>query len=182
MSKKSWILLFIMCSALIYMGALRAYQWYQHRLEIYNEKHPAPVRLVQTEEESLPNEGVPLEQWTPVREDIFLEQQTLSEELQEQQARETIASILNDFQMNPALIKFNRELEQATKGEVRSLEELSNRGLELLLEQHPEIQEVVNKNGANENFAAVLKQIFSNPQYQQSVQKLQGGKVPRSAE
>ncbi len=65
---------------------------------------------------------------------------------------------------------------------MRSLEELSNRGLELLLEQHPEIQEVVNNNSANEDFAAVLKQIFSNPQYQQSVQKLQGGKVPQSAE
>lgn len=182
MSKKSWILLFIMCSALIYMGALRMYQWVQHRVEIYNEKHPAPVRLVQTEEEPLLDENTPLERWAPAREDIFLEQQPLPEVLQEQQARETIASILRDFQLDPALIKFNRELEQATRGDVRSLEELSNRGLELLLEQHPEIQEVVNNNSANEDFAAVLKQIFSNPQYQQSVQKLQGGKVPQSAE
>ena len=182
MSKKSWILLVIMCSALIYMGALRAHQWYQHRLEIYNEKHPAPVRLVDTEEEPLPDEDTPLETWAPAREDVYLEQQPLSEVLQEQQARETIASILSDYRMNPAFIKFNQELEQATKGEVHGLEELSNQGLELLLEQHPEIQEVVNKNSTNEDFAAVLKQIFSNPQYQQSVQKLQGGKVPQSAE
>lgn len=182
MSKKSWILLFIMCSALIYMGALRAYQWYQHRVEMYNEKHPVSMRLVETEEELLPKEDAPLEEWAPAREDIFLEQQPLSEALQEQQARETIASILSDYQMNPAFIKFNRELEQATKGQVHNLEELSNQGLKLLLEQHPEIEEVVNRNSADEDFAAVLKQIFSNPQYQQSVQKLQGGEIPQRAE
>ena len=176
MSKLSRVLLIIMITALAYMGAVRGYQWYQRKAEAYNEAHPAPS-LFQTQEETA-GEPVEVRPWTAGKEDIFLEQQPLSEVLQEQQAKETIESILSDYRMNPAFRRFNAELERVTKGKVSDFGQLSNQSLSQILKDNPEIEEVVRKNMERADFTEVLQQIFSNPQYQQSVAQLQGGDVP----
>ena len=175
MSKKSYFLLLVMLIALAYMGAVRGYQWYQRKVEAYNASHASS--LFATAEET-PEEPEPVSRWAAAQEDIFLEQEPLSKVLEEQQAKETIASILSDYRMNPAFQKFNEDLERVTKGKVKSFEELSNQSLTQILQQNPEIEEIVRKNVAKEDFAEMLNQIFSNPQYQKSVAQLQGGTVP----
>lgn len=176
MSKKSYALLFIMLTALALMGAVRGYEWYKHRVELYNQQHPAPP-LFAAEPETLPPPAA-LERWQPSKEDIFLEETPLSDILQEQQAKETIESILSDYRMNPAFRRFNEELERVTKGKVKDFGDLSTQSLVQILGENPQIMEIVSKNETKEDFMGVLQEIFSNPQYQKSVQQLQGGKIP----
>lgn len=176
MSKTSYALIFIMLGALAFMGAFRGYQWYQHRVQIYNEQHPAPS-LFAPESNELPQQAA-AQRWQPAQEDIFLGDQPLSEVLQEQQAKETIESILNDYRMDPLFRKFNEDLERVTNGKVKSFSDLSTQSLTQILQDNPEIEELVRSNETKEDFMKVLQEIFSNPQYQKSVQRLQGGTIP----
>ena len=178
MSKTSYALIFIMVVTLACMGAFRGYQWYQHRVEVYNEQHPAPS-LFAPETNELPPQAA-VKRWQPAQEDVFLGDQPLSEVLQEQQARETIESILNDYRMDPIFRKFNEDLERVTNGKIKSFSELSTQSLTQILQENPEIEELVRNNETKEDFVKVLQEIFSNPQYQKSVQRLQGGEIPAS--
>lgn len=178
MSKKSYALIFIMLTALAFMGAVRGYEWYQRRVQLYNEQHPAPS-IFAPEPNTLP-EQMPAEPWVPPQEDILLGDQPLSEVLQEKQARQTIESILNDYRMNPAFRKFNEDLERVTNGKIKDFEELSTQSLTQILQDNPQIAQWANSNETKEDFMRVLHEIFSNPQYQKSVQKLQGGTIPEA--
>lgn len=176
MSKISYALIFIMLMALAYMGALRGYQWYQRRVALYNEQHPAPS-LFAPEPDTLPK-PVAVEAWKPAKEDIFLEEKPLDDVLKEQQAKETIESILSDYRMNPAFRKFNEELERITEGKIKDFGELSTQSLTQIFQEHPQIAQIVRENETREDFMRVLQEVFSNPQYQKSVQQLQGGAIP----
>lgn len=179
MSKVSRILVGIMVAALIYMGAVRLYQFYEQQVQLQQqraeEEEQYSFMRVAQEDPFLP----PTTAWQPPQEDVFIEQKPLSQVLQEEQAKETIESILNDYRMNPAFRKFNEDLKRATEGRVQSFDELSNQGLAQIITQHPEISEVVRKNLQKEDFAQIVEQIFSNPQFQQSVQTLQKKKDTR---
>lgn len=183
MSKTSYALICIMAAALCYMGAVRAYQFYQEKVETQQQTRDAQSLLSHVVEAD-DTESVPA-LWHAPAEDIFLEEKPLSQIQKEQQAKETIESIVNDYRMLPALRQFHADLEAVTKGEVKQLDDLSKSNLAQVLAENPEIKSVVSKHMQSEDFAAVLQQIFSNPQFQQSVQDLQGKKqlpVTKTAE
>ena len=165
-----------MLVGLAYMAAMRGYQWYERRAALYNERH-TPSSLYVAQPDALPAPAA-LEDWAPAKEDLFLEEKPLTQMLQEQQAKETITSILNDYRMDPAFRKFNAELERITEGKIKDFEELSNQSLSQILQDNPQIVDFANSSETKEDFARILQEIFSNPQFQKSVQKLQGGSVP----
>ena len=106
--------------------------------------------------------------------EIYLEDTPLSPEQQLQQAQETIASIVEDFKNDPAMEEFNKDLQAASNGEVKDLVDLSTQNLQQILQQNPEVSHIVEQHAKNVDFAKVLKEIFENPQFQQSVKELQG--------
>ncbi|MBR4592346.1 MAG: hypothetical protein IKO35_03975 [Elusimicrobiaceae bacterium] len=179
MSKTSYGLICIMLAALIYMGAVRIYQWYERK-------------TVQWEEERLETEGafsfqhVPVSLAAPQAEPmpgpvlfstataIFLEDAPLSPAQEEKQAHETIQSILKDFEQEPPVAEFNRELASVTNGQATDISALSDANLAQLLEKDPQIKAVISKHMQNPQFAELIEQIFSNPQFVESVRRLQG--------
>ncbi len=185
MSKTSYLLIVVMAGALLYMGALRGYQAYARKAA---EKAAAaeangsaftfqnvPVSLAAPMPEPVSR---PVE-FQAVQQPVYLENQPLSPEKQTQQAQETIASILADYQEDPTLQQFNKDLAAATQGRVNDLGALGGKELGRILQENPQVAEIVQKNMQNPEFAKTVQQIFSNPQFIQSVQQLQGaGAVP----
>lgn len=180
MSKTSYFLVAIMAAALIYMGAVRGYQAYERKAaeRAAEQEAQSGVFTFQNVPVSL-SAPMPEPVSAPVRFDdtqtaIFLETPPLSEPLQQQQAQDTIDSILQDYQEDPLIQQFNADLAAATDGNVDGLGALSGAELVKLLQANPEISEVVEKNMKNPAFAQTIEQIFSNPQYIESIKKLQG--------
>jgi hypothetical protein len=182
MSKTSYFLMGVIVTALVYMGAVRLHQWHSQRMEeqeiaAQNDGEPftfqqVPVSMAAPEAELMQN---PVKYRRPYPE-IYLEDTPLTPEQQTKQAQDTIVSIVQDFQNEPALAKFNDDLQEASNGEVKDLVDLSTKNLEQILQRNPEIQRVVEDHSKDVNFAEVLNEIFQNPQFQQSVHQLQGGK------
>ena len=112
--------------------------------------------------------------FAPVQSAIFLESAPLSEEQTTQQAQDTITSILDDYKEDPNLQKFNRELSAATHGDAADLGALSGGELVRILQENPQVRQVVQQNMQNPAFAKTVQEIFTNPQFVQSVQQLQG--------
>lgn len=167
-------------AALLYMGAARLHEWRAQRLAVQedalrNDGEPfsfqqVPVSLAAPEAELMKN---PV-QYQPQYQEIYLEDAVLSAEQQMQQAQDTIVSIMQDFANEPALQEFNRELQDVSAGDVQNLADLSTQNLEQILQKNPEIQQVVSKHLKDQDFSKLVQQIFNNPQFQQSVQELQG--------
>lgn len=169
-----------MAAALLYMGAARLHEWYaQHQQEkqiaAQNDGEPfsfqkVPLSLAPAEVEPMQN---PVKYQRPFPE-IYLEDTPLAPAEQVQQAQETIKSIVQDFADEKSLQQFNQELQAASQGAVQDLVDLSTQNLQQLLQQNPEIDRVVQKHVKKPDFSKILKEIFENPQFQQSVQELQG--------
>ncbi len=180
MSKTSYALIGLMVTALVYMGAVRFQEWHSARREAQvvaaqNDGEPfsfqqLPVALAAPEIELMQN---PVK-YRPKYPEIYLEDTPLSAEDQTQQAQETIASIVQDFNQEEALTVFNQEVQTASQGSVQGLTDLSTQNLQQLLQQNPEIAHVVSKHAKNPDFNKILQEIFANPQFQQSVRQLQG--------
>ena len=186
MSKTSKFLIAVMCIALCYMGAVRIYQFYEREKAVWMERLlndgdpftfqkrpiafpdrlPEPVQLPVT--------------YTPPPTDIFLEDAQLSEEQQKQQALDTISSIIDDFREEEALRAFNQTLREVSQGQMQSLDDLSTKDLKTFIKSNPEIETAVSTHLQNPDFAKLINEIFSNPQFQQSVQQLQGGSAPEN--
>ena len=107
---------------------------------------------------------------------IYLEDTLTDPDTQRAQAQETLSSIINDFE--PELTSFNQDLQQATNGQMRDLADLSSQNLAQIVQENPQIVKVVQKHLTNKEFSAKINEIFSNPQFQQSVQQLQGTPSP----
>ena len=162
------------------MGAVRVYEFYQKKKAQYEEKQlndgnqftfqKQPVSFA---EHLPPRVPLPVEYSAPPQ-DIFLEDQPLSEEEQDKQAQETISSIIDDFRGEEVLQTFNKQLTEISQGKVKNLDDLSDPNLTQIIKTNPEIQQVVSKHMENPDFAKLINEIFSNPQFQQSVQQLQG--------
>ena len=180
MSKVSYCLIALIVAALLFMGAVRVREWYTQRQEekemaSQNDGNPftfqqVPVSLAAPEIEAVQ---------TPVKykrafPEIYLEDAPLTTEQQVQQAQETIASIVEDFQSDPAVAQFNQEVAEASQGELNGLVDLSTQNLQQILKQNPEVARIVEKHAQNADFAKALQEIFENPQFQQSVKELQG--------
>ena len=179
MSKTSYFLLALITAALIYMGAVRWQQWRaekREKQEIASQNDGTPFTFQQVPI-SLAAPEVELMK-TPVKyqrsyPEIYLEDAPLAPQQQAEQAQKTIVSIVEDFKNEPAVAQFNQDLQKASSGEVKDLVDLSTQNLQELLTKNPEIGQVVQKHSADVNFAKVLKEIFENPQFQQSVKELQ---------
>ena len=177
-----------MAAALLYMGAARLHEWYaQHQQEkqiaAQNDGEPfsfqkVPLSLAPAEVEPMQN---PVKYQRPFpeiyREDALkalIAPEPVAPAEQVQQAQETIKSIVQDFADEKSLQQFNQELQAASQGAVQDLVDLSTQNLQQLLQQNPEIDRVVQKHVKKPDFSKILKEIFENPQFQQSVQELQG--------
>jgi len=180
MSKRSYLCIAIMLAALLYMGAVRAHQWYaRQKLEWENERQESvgafsfqqvPVSLAAPQAEPM---AEPVLFSTSAAQAVFLEDAPLPAEQQERQAQDTLTSIVRDYNEEPAVQSFNAELSQATRGEATDISALSGAGLEPLLEQYPQVKEIVAKHMKDPTFAQTVDQIFSNPQFIESVRQLQ---------
>lgn len=180
MSKTSYFLIALIVAALIYMGAVRLQEWHaakKEMQEIAAQNDGTPFTFQQVPISLAAPEAEPMK--TPVKyhrsyPEIYLEDAPLTEQQQAEQAQQTIVSIVADFKYNPAIAKFNQELQEASGGQVKDLADLSIQNLQQILQQNPEIGHVVERHSKNVDFAKVLKEIFENPQFQQSVKELQG--------
>ena len=177
MSKTSYTLIAIMLAALLYMGAARFYEMWKERLETQqtlqaNDGDPfsfqhIPVSLAGPQAEPMQD---PIK-YRPSYPQIYLEDTPPDPNTQRIQAQQTLSSIVTDFE--PDLTAFNQDLQQATNGQMRNLADLSSQNLAQIVQENPQIVKVVQKHLNNKEFAAKINEIFSNPQFQQSVQQLQ---------
>lgn len=168
-----------MVAALLYMGAARLYEKWEQRIEAQNaaalvdgepfsfQRVPVSMAAPQAEPVQTP---VKYQRAMP---EIYLEDTPLSEEQKDQQAQDTLASIVEDFKADPAVAQFNKDLQTATQGNMQNLADLSSQNLAQFVQQNPQIMQVVQKHLNNKDFAAKINEIFSNPQFQQSVRQLQ---------
>ena len=180
MSKTSYFLLTVIVAALLYMGAVRGYQFYEQKAAQWQDERAAeggvfsfqqvPVSLAapQAEPTAAPVEFLPQRSAA-----VFLEDAPLAQQEQTQQAHDTIRSILRDYKNDPALQSFNSDLKKATQGQAADLGALSGENLAQVLKENPQISEVVSKHMKDPDFAQVVQQIFSNPQFVESVRHLQ---------
>lgn len=179
MSRLSYVLIVIMVTALIYMGAVRGYQVYQRKVVQWEEER-------QNDGNAFSFQNVPVALSAPMpdptprpvsyqnyQEDFFLEDTPLTQEGEIQQAKDTLTSILADYQQDPHLQAFNKDLAAATGGQAIDLTSLSGESLPAIVQKNPQIREIVGKHMKDPDFSKVIQQIFSNPQFVKSVQKLQ---------
>ena len=177
MSKTSYVLIAVMAAALLFMGAVRGRQWYEERQD-------------RAEQERLEREGAFSFQHVPISlapkvapqsygfkeykmpSDILIGK-PLSSQAQVRQAQDTIVSIVEDYQQEPSVQSFNRDLSQASGEKAADLTALSSGDLTELIQTNPQIRSVVDKHMRNPDFAKIIEQIFSNPQYQRSVRILE---------
>ena len=180
MSKTSYALIALMVAALLFMGAARGYQFYQQKVAQWEQER-------QETEGAFTFQNVPVSLAAPrvepvsppvlfqgTKADYFIEEKPLTQEQAEKQAVDTIHSILADFADDEKLQAFNKELAAASKGEALDIAGLSGGNLAQVMQQNPEIAEVVGKHMQNPDFAKTVQQIFTNPQFVKSIEQLQG--------
>lgn len=183
MSKTSYALIAVMAAALLYMGAARVYQVYERKVD---EREAAavsafsfqnvPVSLAAPQAQPV---SYPVA-FEPVPEDVYLEDAPLTEEQQIKQAQDTIVSILDDYKDDPNIRQFNRALAEATQGKVDNLGVLSGDKLAQILQENPQVGQIVSENMKNPEFAKTVQQIFTNPQFIESVKQLQGANLQKN--
>lgn len=184
MSKVSLTFIGIMITALLFMGAVRGYQFYAHKSALQQEErqqaaqaftfHNVPLRLAPPQPEP---SGRP-QLFSPPKKDIFLEDVALTPEKEIQQAQETLQSVLEDYQDDKNLQSFNQALSRATQGQLKNLADLGGGNLAVVLQQNPQVAQLVEDYMKNPDFAHTIEEIFSNPQFVQSVERLQKTAAP----
>lgn len=178
MSKTSYFLIGLMIAALAFLAALRGYQAYERRTAAAEEAGRSALTF-----QNVPINFAPQMQPAPVvrkmplpgeePREIYLDEAPLSSDLQLEQARRTVASILEGYKNNTALQRFNRDLRAAAAGEQVDLTVLSGPDLPALMLRYPQLQTVIVEHAKDPEFVKVTQEIFSNPQYVQSVALLQ---------
>ena len=164
MSKQSRIFLTIIITGLAFIAGVRLYRVYEKRAQEDSAHipqattfHNVPVQQMTTQPDSLFLEPLPQPQ-----QEIFLEDE-LTPKQSIQQAQETISSVLRDYQ----------EMQEATGVKDLSLEHLSGNNLGQIMQQYPQLQQVIAKHAQNPEFSKTLQEIFQNPQFIHSVGVLQ---------
>lgn len=186
MSKTSYVLIGVMIAAIAWMAGLRGYQAYEAYTAKQEEENTSVFSF----------QNVPRKLDAPVAEpvtrpvaypsaskEIYLTDEPLPPALETEQAKQTVKSILADYGQEDAFRRFGRELSQATNGEITGLGSLSGPEVARLVQKYPQVTKIIAKNMQDPQFAAMVKDVFSNPQYVQSIAVLQGraaaGKAPR---
>lgn len=178
MSKTSWFYICAMVAIVAFVGATRGYHAYEeYKQQEEEESYSAftfqnvPITLGAPQAEPV---SKPVPYNPEATQDVFLGADPLSPQQEVQQADLTLESIFSDYQTDPALADFNKELSHLTQGRAQTLQDLSGPRLTTIMQDYPEVNNLIKKHLQNPQFAAVVGQIFSNPQYVQSVQVLQG--------
>ncbi|MBR2865097.1 MAG: hypothetical protein IKJ44_05445 [Elusimicrobiaceae bacterium] len=178
MSKTSRFFLMVIIAGLAFIAAVRVYRAYEKRAqEEAAEFTPTdtfnnvPINFTPEPEEP-PVYGV-LPQEAAVNE-VYLEDAPLSAQAQHTQAEQTITSILNDYSQTPQMKAFYQDLQQATGQSGITLAQLSGPELGKMLQQYPQVQQVIAKHAQDPEFAKMMQEIFTNPQFIKSVAVLQG--------
>ena len=178
MSKTSRFCLMVIIAGLAFMAAVRVYRAYEKRAqEEAAEITPTdtfnnvPINFVPEAEEApvygvLPPDGAVKE--------VYLEDAPLSAQAEQTQAEQTITSILNDYSQMPQMQAFYQDLQQATGQSGITLAQLSGPELGKMLQQYPQVQQVITKHAQDPEFAKMMQEIFTNPQFVKSVAVLQG--------
>ena len=182
MSTLSRFLIGVIIAGLAFIASLRLYRVYEGyaRQEADN---PAPTMIFN----QVPVSYAPAAPQIPIfrrpptqaelnNQEIYLQDVPLDPQVAKEQARQTIRSILADYQDDPKLQAFYEEIKQAT-GQQIDLSVLSGEQLGPLLTQYPQLQEIIARYSKDPQFVSTLQQIFSNPQFVQSVAVLQGEKA-----
>lgn len=187
MSKTSIFLIVIMAAALVYMGAVRGYELYQKKVAQWEEERAeqidpfsfqnVPVSLATPQAEPMAR-PVLFDPKAVQEQEVFYEDAPLDPQAQTKQAQETILSIVQDFNNEPEVQAFNKDLLEATQGSAPDLSALSGGDVAQVIKQNPEIMQVIGKHMQNPDFAQTVQQIFSNPQFVESVRQLQKVQEP----
>lgn len=177
MSKTSRFFLTVIVVGLAFIAGVRLYRAYEsYAAQQAQEEETAthtfnnvPIDYRPSVEQEpvlkqLPQEGE--------KQEIFLEDAPLPPQQARQQAQETIVSVLNDYRQDPKIQAFYDDLKNAT-GEDITLAQLSGTDLAHLLQTYPQLQAVIAKHAQDPEFAKTLQEIFTNPQFVQSVAILQ---------
>ena len=177
MSKLSRFLIGVIIAGLAFITSINLYRAYEkHVQETESDSfatqtfHQVPVSYAPVE----PDIPVYKKYEEPGQKEIYLEDPTLDPEQAQQQARETVKSILEDYRQDPSLQAFYQDLQEST-GKNINLEDLSGENLGAILQQYPQVQEVIRQHSQDPQFAKTLQEIFTNPQFVQSVAVLQSG-------
>lgn len=186
MSKTSYVLIGVMIAAIAWMAGLRGYRAYEAYVARQEEQNTSvftfqnvPLLLQAPAAQALPA-PVP---YPSSSKEIYLTEEPLSPEKEQEQAVQTVHSILADYGQEEALQRFGRDLTEATHGEITGLESLSGPDLARLAKEHPEVSAVIARHLQDPEFTKLIRDVFSNPQYVRSIAVLQGGgKTPAAAE
>ena len=177
MSKLGRFSLWIILLGLAFIAGLRGYRAYEQQVQEQQKHEPVGQTF----------NGIPLQYEPPKVEmpvfkrlgpngqpeqDIFLEDAPLSLPQAQEQARQTIRSILDDYRDDPKLKAFYAEVRQRTGADI-DLAVMSSGNMGPLLKQYPQLQDVINKYAQDPQFAQTMQEIFSNPQFINSVMVLQ---------
>ena len=201
MSKTSYALIGIMITALLFMGAVRAYEFYERKAAQWEEERQAaqgtfsfqniPVSLAPPQAEAMEEPEILPADVTSMSilpenapagfadkqelssQPVLLTDSPLAAEEAVRQAKDTLRSIVQDYQNEPEIKAFNRELAKASHGQAVDLSALGEGDLRQLLQDNPQIQTVVSKHMQDPAFAQKAQQILSNPQFIESVRQLQ---------
>ncbi len=184
MSKLSRFLIGVIIAGLAFITGLHLYRAYERYAQAQQESQPFATQTFN----QVPVSFQPMEPEVPVYkrypedeqpQEIYLEDAPLTPEAAKEQARQTVKSILADYQKDEKVQAFYAELQKSTGQDIK-LEDLSGENLGALLQQHPQLQEVISKYTKDPEFAKTLQEIFANPQFVQSVMILQQqGNQPR---
>ncbi len=177
MSKMSRFFLTVIIVGLAFIAGLRLYRMYESHVAQMAQEEPAGYTF-----NNVPIDYRPADPQEPVfrrlpqekEQEVFLEDAPLPAEQAKQQAQETIVSVLNDYRQNPKIQAFYKDLRESC-GEDITLDRLSGAELPQLMQQYPQLQTVLAKHAQDPEFAKTLQEIFTNPQFVQSVAVLQSG-------
>jgi hypothetical protein len=169
------------------MGAVRGYELYQQKVAQWEEERAeqidsfsfqnVPVSLAAPQAEPMAR-PVLFNPKSAQEQEVFYEDVPLNPQEQTKQAQDTILSIVQDFNEQPEVQAFNKDLIQATQGTAVDLSALSGGDVAQVLKQNPEIAQIITKHMQNPEFAQTVQQIFSNPQFVESVRQLQRAQEP----
>lgn len=177
MSRTSHFLICVMVAGLAFMAGLRVYQAYEVRAAQEDQEIPPSLTFQNVPLQLGPAPVVPskpqFQPPTAPAKEIYLQDEPLAPVAAQEQARQTITSIMDDYRQEPKLQAFYSDLQAAT-GQNITLEMLSGEKLGKLMAQNPQMQGVIAKYSQDPEFVKILQEIFSNPQFAQSVSVLQG--------
>lgn len=187
MSRVSRFLIGVMVTGLAFLAGLRAWQAYERRAQEEAAARPPAMTFhnVPVSHKPQPPDAPVYKRLPPpgaAPQEIYLQDGPLDAAQEKEQARQTIASILNDYRADPQIQAFYADLRRATGRADIDLASLSGDGLSALMKDYPQVQQVMAEHAKDPEFVKTLQEIFNNPQFVRSVAVLQGPARARNAE